>query len=306
MILIGMQENEKKAYIKRYLDEHKIKKIIVISGNKFPMNLTGIKIPVQEIDYNETIMYRTFYPFLSEIDKDYLIILNEILYNGVRKNLNYNCIRHYLNQCGHQLIFEYFPFIENKEDFMILYDFDTKSKYIEQKYCIEFLENHADKIKIIEHKIEIEPKYIELPANAIEEYDNRKNDLFKKFEIKGDPDNIPRALEIYCGKWKKKYIEEGKKYIARNARYKKDNVTVYKNAEWYSEYILLDFAHRRRDFNDFLKTTGKHYYIFISTGLSVDVMYVNNFNEWREKYYEFLKEASEAGICIKECSRSSD
>ena len=46
-----------------------------------------------------------------------------------RSKLIYNCAHHYLNQTPHRIIFEYFPIIENYEDFMILLNFENKGKY---------------------------------------------------------------------------------------------------------------------------------------------------------------------------------
>lgn len=297
MIIIGSNEQQKREEITRYVKEWNIKQVIVFSPKKYMMQLPELDIPIRQIEWDEVIMYRTFYPLLAEIDETYLIIVNEFMRNRNRVNLTYNCLRHYLNQCGKQLVFEYFPFIEEHDDFMILYDFDSKTKYKGNHLCMEYLREHANEIVIYQHDIQIEVIEIPLPEDAAEKYQSRKDELFAKLG-NSDPNNVPRALELYCGTWKKKYIEEEKQYVARNARYKKDNVIVFKKVEYQQPYIILDFMHKRLEMNDFFRVTQKESYQFISTGLSIDRVYINDMNEWRDKYDEFIQKAAEASIRI--------
>ena len=56
------------------------------------------------------------------MDASYLLIINECLRTRKRSDLTYNCLHHYLNQTPHRLIFEYFPFVSDPNDFMILLD----------------------------------------------------------------------------------------------------------------------------------------------------------------------------------------
>ena len=62
-------------------------------------------VPIRQIEYNEVIMYRTFYPLLEEIGPDHLLVVNEFMRTRNRNDLTYNCLRHYLNQCGHTMVF---------------------------------------------------------------------------------------------------------------------------------------------------------------------------------------------------------
>lgn len=300
MILIGMNEEQKQEQIKQYIEKHQeIKKVIVFSPKKFTLKLPTLSVSIKQLDWDDIIRWRIFYPLLEEIDKSYLIIVNELMRNNKRNNLTYNCLRHYLNQCGHQIVFEYFPLIDDRNDFMILYDFDTKSKYRNQNISDNLLREHSSKITIYQHNIDINTQLIDLPKDATHKYENKKDELFKKLGNNKDPNNIPRALELYCGTWKKRYIENNKCYIARNDRFKRSNVIVYKNASYKQNYILLDFMHKRIDMNDFFRKTQQNKYIFISTGLSIDNVYIEQFKEWREKYNEFIKKSEEAGICIR-------
>lgn len=297
MIIIGLNEQQKREKIKEYVKKYNIKHVLVFSPKKFMMDLPELDIPIEQIDWDEVIMYRTFYPLLATIDDTYLIVVNEFMRNRNRVNLTYNCLRHYLNQCGKQLIFEYFPFIEEHDDFMILYDFDTKTKYKGNHLCMDYLKEHANEIKIYKHDVQIDVINIPLPDDAKEKYDKKKNELFDKLG-NSDPNNVPRALELHCGVWKKKYIDEGKEYVARNARFKKGNITTYKNVKYQQPYIMIDFMHKRLDVNDFLRVTQQERYEFLSTGLSIDCVYIDEMKKWSEKYDQFICQAIEAGICI--------
>lgn len=326
LIRLGLSEVQKQNEIIRYVKNHDVKEIIVFSPQKFLMDMPGKpieqdnngitsatdtlnvektgdtftqekymlkipefgEIPIRQIEYKEVIMYRTFYPLLEEIDKDYLLVVNEFMRTKNRSDLTYNCLRHYLNQCGHQIIFEYFPFIEDVSDFMILLDFDTKSKHKGSSFSKDFL--YEEDIRAINPHLELSVDTIELPVGAEEEYEKEKNKLFNSIGNKS-PDTIPRQLHIYCGKWKKPYIVPEKQYVARNARYHMKNVTTYPNVKHGVTYELLDWQHRRLDMNDFFRRTGQSKITFISTGLSVDEVYVRFFNEWKERLEEFYAEA---------------
>lgn len=98
-----------------------------------------------------------------------------------------------------------------------------------------------------------------------------------------DPDTIPREAHIWTGKYKKKEIKEDKKYIARNARFKMDNVITYDDIKPGEQYKIIDFCHRRLSFNDYLKRSGADKVEYISTGLSIDAVYINQYEEWKKE-----------------------
>ena len=331
MIRLGLSEEQKQNEIIRYVKNHDVKEIIVFSPQKFLMDMPGEpiqtasngitsatdtlnvektdksftqekymlkipgygEIPIRQIEYKEVIMYRTFYPLLEEIDKGYLLVVNEFMRTRNRSDLTYNCLRHYLNQCGHQIIFEYFPFIEEVSDFMILLDFDTKSKHKGSGFSQDFL--WEEDIKAINPHLNLTVDTVELPDNAEEEYEKKKNELFDTIGNR-NPDTIPRQLHLFCGKWKKPYILPDKQYVARNARYHLKNVTTYPNVLRGETYTLLDWQHRRLDMNDFFRRTGQSKITFLSTDLSVDNVYVKFFKEWLARLEDFY---AEAGVYTK-------
>ena len=245
-------------------------------------------VPIRQIEYDEVIMYRTFYPLLEEINQDYLLVVNEFMRTRNRNDLTYNCLRHYLNQCGHTIVFEYFPFIETVDDFMILLDFDTKSKHKGFGFQSSYLDE--EDILCRRHNFLLDVALVPLPAEAHEQYEKKKETLFDGLGSK-DPDTVPRQLHIFCGKWKRPMIEPGHEYVARNARFSRPNVTTFPNAQYGHRYLMLDFPHRRMDMNDFLRRTGQEKLSFLSTGLSVDEYYTNAFEDWRQRLEAFYAQA---------------
>ena len=283
-----MNDTQKQQEIEKYVKTHDIKSVIVFSPKKFEMTLPDLgDVPIRQIEYKEVIMYRTFYPLLEEIGKNHLLVVNEFLRTDDRSNLTYNCLRHYLDQCRHQIVFEYFPFINDTKDFMILLDFDTKSKRKGFGFDKEFLKGEDILCQNQHLNLNVQP--VSLPAGAEEEYENKKKTLFNNIGNR-DPDIIPRELHVFTGKWKKPEIRPELHYVARNARYKLPNITTYPNVTAGQNDILLDWQHRRLQTNDFLRVTRQSELTYISTGLSIDNVYITAFNGWLERLEEFYAE----------------
>ena len=284
-----MNEAQKQSEIKEYVKTHDVKSVIVFSPKKFEMALPDLgDVPIRQIEYKEVIMYRTFYPLLEEIGENHLLIVNEFMRTNNRSDLTYNCLRHYLDQCGHQMVFEYFPFINDPSDFMILLDFDTKSKHKGFGFDKDFL--LEEDIRCQNQCLTLNIDTIDLPAGAAEEYEKKRNSLFESIGNR-DPDVIPRELHVFTGKWKKDGIRPELQYVARNLRYKLPNVTTYPHVVAGQNYILLDWQHRRLQMNDFLRVTKQTELTYVSTGLSIDDVYINAFNEWLGRLEEFYAEA---------------
>ena len=284
-----MNEAQKQSEIKEYVKTHDVKSVIVFSPEKFEMALPDLgDVPIRQIEYKEVIMYRTFYPLLEEIGENHLLIVNEFMRTNNRSDLTYNCLRHYLDQCGHQIVFEYFPFINDPSDFMILLDFDTKSKHKGFGFDKDFL--LEEDIRCQNQCLTLNIDTIDLPAGAAEEYEKKRNSLFESIGNR-DPDVIPRELHVLTGKWKKDGIRPELQYVARNLRYKLPNVTTYPHVVAGQNYILLDWQHRRLQMNDFLRVTKQTELTYVSTGLSIDDVYINAFNEWLGRLEEFYAEA---------------
>lgn len=287
MIRIGLTSEQKIECLSKYLAKHsEIKEVIIFSSERFFLDLSKakFKVNIRQIGYQETIMYRTFYPLLEEINDTYLLVTNECMRTDNRSDLHYNCIAKYTNQTPHRVVFEWFPIISELKDFMILLDFSNSQKY--KGLSLSEVDLDAEDVLCVPRKISLSTIDVELPPNAQEEYEQEKEKLFDNIGNK-NPDTIPRQLHIWTGQFKKSYILATKQYVARNSRFKSKNITTFKDTEKRKKYILLDMPHRRLDFNDFLRQTEQTELAYISTGFGVDKAYIAEFNEWEGKVEEF-------------------
>ena len=206
-----------------------------------------------------------------------------------RSELIYNCAHHYLNQTPHKIIFEFFPIISDKNDFMILLDFDNKGKYKGKSFDYVFLQ--AEDIKIKPFRVKIETINVEITDKNKEQYAKKRDQLFDNLGNK-DPDTIPRSLQLFAGDLKKCAIIPEELYVARNKRFKLDNVKTYDEIDKQGKYIVIDTHYRRLSFNDFIKTTGMAKIKYLSTTLPIDTVIVNEFVTWKARLDSIYAQAS--------------
>lgn len=278
MICLGFNDNEKIDIINSYIKKNNIQKVFILSLKKFYFDYDK-----EFIEWNDIIMYKTFYRLLQEINKETLIVINECLRIKNRNDLTYNCIRHFLNQTNHQIIFQYLPIIENFEDFFILFDFDTRTKWKGQKNK-ELLKY----IKIEKNIIDIKLNKINIISNqkTKEIYNKEKNRLINNIELK-EPDTIPRNLYLLTGKDKLNYINQNNLfiknssyYLGRNNRFKIKNFQTYKENTYAKEYKIFEFCHNHIDFVDFLSLSKQKSFDVLCCDLKIDVWYFERYNTW--------------------------
>ena len=282
-INIGFNRKQKEEAIGMYTAEHpEIKHIIVF----YPDKWEHLGIEAEYIPYSEIIMYRTFYPLLEKIDSTYLLVYDECMRTKNRNDLTYNCAHKYNNQTEHVMVFEFFPFIEEPEEFMILADMIDHVRMKGRHYDGSVL----DEIPTVSagHDIKLDRMDVAIPDGAAEKYEREKTKLFENIGKK-DPDTVPNALEIFVGKWKKPDFEG--EYVARNKRYKADNVSTFAEHKPRKEAVLIDLPLRRRDFNDFVKLSGCKEMKFMHTGLGVDNFLFDRYSAWIKEVTAFDENA---------------
>lgn len=191
-IYIG--EHDKAKIVNEYISDNKIDKVYII-GDDISIDFEN----KENIKFSDTIMYKYFYRLLQEINKDSLIVLNECLKKQNRYDLTYNCIRRYMLQTDHRLIFNYFPIIKEQEDFMILYDMLQNNPFLKEpyKYITEF-----ENVEVGKVVFEINKTDVVLPDECEVEYEREKENLIGK--VNKDPDIIPRGLLRFSEKKKPK------------------------------------------------------------------------------------------------------
>lgn len=280
IIRIGLTLAEQQAEVTRYLAEHApITRIYVFAPQRFPLTLvTPDGLRCEQIAYSDIIMYKVFYPLLEVIDVHTLLIFHECLRTQNRSDLTYNCAHHYANQTPHVMVFEHFPFIEDERDFSILLDYQAPSVYKGRAFTPDML-TQAD-VHMRPHHLHIEPILLTPTAREVARYEERKAALFAGLG-QGDPETIPRQLHIAAGAVKRAALRPDQRYVARNDRFKLPNVTTYRDASAAdTDAILIDFPHRRLDFNDFLTVSGMTTIRFLHSGLKVDDYYLDEVRAW--------------------------
>lgn len=173
----------KKAFIGQcdkfdYID--KSKKIVVIGE---PLG------DFEHYSFQDVIMYKYYYDLLQRVCNDYQIILNNILVNGNRYALNYNCIRKYVLQTNNVILFADLPIKNNCNDVMILYDMLQPNPFLKERFeDVDF--NQFELISDVD--CEIIKHDIELTSEELEQYQKEKIKITK--QVNKDPDIIPRRL----------------------------------------------------------------------------------------------------------------
>ena len=280
MIRIGLNHQEKQKVIKEYLTNHDIRQVKVFYF-KQPTNYDFGDIDnVEYIEWSDIIMYKFFYRLLEEIDDNTLIIIDELMRTKNRNDLTYNCAHHYLNQTPHRIIFEFFPIIDELDDIMILFNFENKDKFKGKGFDWNLL--YEEDIKIKPYSPILQVINVEVTDKEIQKYNKEKNKIFEEIENSlKDPDIIPRHLQIIAGNFKKKKIDQNNKYVARNKRFKLNNVVTYDEISSAEQYIVIDTHYNRLKFNDFLKKTMMEKVYYLSTPLSIDKVIIDQFNQWK-------------------------
>lgn len=278
MIAIGYDITAKQQAIAEWRNARAITRTIVLSPKAFNFPLAHAEF----IDWPEIIMYRTFYRLLQEIDQRTLVIVNECLRTQNRYELTYNCIRHFIQQAGHSIIFQWLPLIDDIEDFMILFDFDTRSQWKRSKFdpC---LMSEAD-IHIQHRPVQLEKIDIQADKATHRAYQKERAQVFASIGTGGDPHTAPRRLHLIGGKTRLQATDPFTWVIARNNRFKLARMQTYKEPDYpNAPYDLLDFPHNFIDFADFLAHTKQATIRAPVTDLKADIWYFERFMHWTNR-----------------------
>ncbi|MBU5669470.1 hypothetical protein KQI68_06415 [Peptoniphilus sp. MSJ-1] len=291
MIRIGLGIRQKEKLIKEYLGKNDIRDVFVLYSEKYHQKL-NIGREYEEIEYNEWEMYRTFYPMIEKVRPDSLIIVNEALRTTNYQDLKVNCATVWINQTPHRIIFNTLPFIDNKEDFRILQKLDQGMKQVEK---FDYVQLQLQDIRIKPYKIKLE--VIEMIKTTYKQkvsYDKLRDKLALEIEENAnkDPNNLPRRLQLKAGDYKKSSIKEDLFYIARNGRFKLDNVETYQNFDKNKNHIIIDLPTSRMNLVDYIIDTKTNKLEYISTDLSIDTYMVNEFSKWKGRLDAFYAKAN--------------
>lgn len=288
MICIGYTDGQKRETIARYQLEHAIEKTVVISADAFPLLIAD----TDQVKYSDVIMYKTFYRLLQEIHSKTLIVLNECLRTQNRYHLAYNCIRNYLNRTDHQLVFQQIPLIDEREDFMVLFDWDTRSRWKRSKFDRALISGES---RVLVNPLPVGFEQVEVPTTekTRQRYTAERERLFRELG-KRDPHTLPRNLYLIGGHDKLRYIDGqnlplfgGQRlYVARNKRFGRGCIVTFEQARIGQKYTIVEFPHRYLDFSDFIQRTGQFYFPVLVADLKVDHWYYGRYQDWAARIYD--------------------
>lgn len=276
MICIGFTPSEKRRMIDEYCSSRGITHVVMLSPKKFAFDVTSDRF--RAVDWPDIIMYATFYPLLQEIDRRTLVVVNECLRDQNRHCLTYNCIRHYLTQTRHQIAFQWLPMIDTIEDFQILFDFDTQSRWKRERFDRDLLDE-CD-IRITPRCPTITRADVPTDAKTRSAYETERDKLFAGLGTK-DPHTIPRQLHLLGGKAKAAHLSAGATGLARNGRLKTVRTAAYKD-DAYPEapYEVIDFPHNFIDLSDVMSLSGQTEFRTLVSDIRVDDWYFNRYSAW--------------------------
>lgn len=287
MIRIGFGPRQKQDITNKYIEENGIKQVIVLNTKQHDIRYK-FSLDAEYVEYNEWEMYRTFYPLIEKIDKDTLVVVDEVFRTTELQDLKYNCATVFLNQTEHRIVFSTFPFVNDKNDFMILMKFEKASKHVDK---FDYMLLQTEDILINPKVVKMNIINVTTTEKQKERYEKQKERLFDNIG-NDDPNIIPRKLQLLAGDFKKTAIENNKTYIARNQRFKLDNVYSYNNYEVGKGYIVIDTHYNRIQFIDFLIKNKMTKINYLATDLSIDTFVINDFTKWKARLDAFYAKAN--------------
>ena len=289
-VYLGLDDPEKARIIADYRAEHGIERMIVLSPERFapafcperatdPMeHCTGRTL--HYLAWPDVILYRFYYRLLQEIDGRTLIVVNEGLRSQDRSDLTYNCVRNFLNQTQHVLVFQYLPLIDSLDDFGVLFDFVTRSKWKREPVTRELLREATIRGRV--PKLEISPHLVPVDSATSDRYQREREALFAEVRasVDKDPHVLPRTLAQVGGKTKLAHLRPGGLYVGRNDRFKVQGLVTYRDVASREPRTVFELPHAFLDFADFLTVTRQSEVTALIADLPADRWYLRRYTDW--------------------------
>lgn len=293
-IYLGYPVTEKQQIVADYRAAHAIGKVVVIAPERFPLAVPD----ADQVNYADVIMYVTFYRLLQEIDRDTLVVLHECLRTQNRYDLAYNCIRNYLNRTPHVLVFQTLPQIDAAEDFMVLFDWATGSRWKRRHFDPELIRSEAQ-VHVQEWPVAFSRIAVPTSLATRVKYEQERERLFAKLGAR-DPHTLPRNLYLLGGRDKYAWLnaydddqpglfadpDDQRQYVARNKRLGNGRIVTYDDVQPGAVYTVLEFPHRFIDWCDFVTYTGQAASDVLVAELRVDQWYWERYTAWGARIHD--------------------
>jgi hypothetical protein len=293
VIYLGLTGAEKADAIRAYVAEHRPGKVYVISPRRFqiPGWTEEMTEPETEcdgtrrlfIDWPSVIKYRYYYRLLQEINGDTLVVINEGLRTQNRHDLAYNCIRNYLNQTQHVLVFNTLPIIDQPDDVMVLIDWTTRSRWRREPFSPAMLSEVRVRVRALVPSFEA--IHVQVDAKTRTIYAAEKDRLLAEVRADGDKDPhvLPRNLALVSGRAKLAARSSDRRYLGRNDRFKVPGLETYREVATEGQRTLFELPHNVIDYADALAITRAPHAPVLVADLPADRWYFERAQGWARR-----------------------
>lgn len=282
MIRIGLNDDEKRSLVERYASEHRIRKVVFFSPTRFRPTFR-IDTPHEHVEWSEIIKYVFYYRLLQEVDGATLLVVNECLRSQDRHDLTYNCLRNYLNQTPHQIVFQYLPIIDTVDNLSILVDLDTRSRWRRDRLLPAMLADLDIHVASVDFTLSASP--VQTDTKMRSDYARTKRAIINGIGGK-DPHTIPRQLHLLAGRAKLSHVSADGCYVGRNNRFGLANLSPYRDIDSSGDRTVFEFCHNAIDFADFLAVSRQSKIAALVSDLRVDTWYFERYRAWLGRVHE--------------------
>lgn len=178
MIYLG--NHDVKDITLAYIAEHHVRKVFTIGE---PIGIDGEDC----VSWVDCIKYIHYNRLRATITAEDLVVMNDALCSGDRNLLHFNCIRQYMVQTQHRLIFQRVPFYDHKDDVAILFDMTQNNPFLKLP-----ISEVWDALKPNWKPLDVDAviEHVELTMEEEALYKAQKDAIFAK--LKGSPCLLPR------------------------------------------------------------------------------------------------------------------
>lgn len=289
MIYLGLTPPERADAIRAYMVEHNITKVYMFTPPRFmlpgwteewttPETEPGGQ-PGRWIEWRFVQFYRYYYRLLQEIDHGTLVVLNEPLRSQNRHCLDYNCVRQYLQQTRHVLIFLTLPIIAEPDDFMVPIDWCTRSRWKREPFDAAMLS------EVVVRGRAVLPTFERVPVACTPATHRRyavlRERLFAEIRenIDKDPHVLPRNLAQVSGADKAAVLGECEPYLARSQRLG-GAVATFADVSSAGRRTVLELPHNFGQYVDALTVTGAPDVRLLVGDTKADRWYADRYDAW--------------------------
>lgn len=285
MIHLGLDGAAKDAAVTAYCAAHGVRRVVVFSPAKYRRPCS---FPAHEhVEWAEIILYKFYYRLLQDVDGSTLLVVDECLRAQNRHDLTYNCLRLFANQTPHVLVFQYLPLIDAWDDFAVLFDLVTRSRWKREKVGGALLREARVRVEPV--RLELRPVEVKVDDRTRAAYAREKEKLLA--QVRGDPGKdphvIPRNLLLVGGRAKLAHVDPTRAYLGRNDRFKLPNLETYREPSYpRAPYTVFELPHGFLDLVDVLALSRQASFDVLVADLKADRWYLERFRAWAERLRE--------------------